>query len=57
VLHIDTQMPQESARDENGEEEMGCEIGLIPMGLSYTDCRLSSTVEVPILISMYECGP
>ena len=50
-------MPQESARDENGEEEMGCEIGLIPMGLSHTDCCLSSTVEVPILISMYECSP
>ena len=25
VLHIDTQMPQESARDESGEEEMSCE--------------------------------
>ena len=50
-------MPQGSARDESGEEEMGCEIGLIPMGLSHTDCCLSPTVEVPILISMYECGP
>jgi len=50
-------MPQESARDDNGEEDMGCEISLIPMGLSRTDCCLSPTVEVPILIPMYECGP
>ena len=50
-------MPQESVRDENGEEDMGCEISHIPMGLSHTDCWLSPTVEVSILISMYECGP
>ena len=50
-------MPQESVRDENGEVEMSCEISLIPMGLSHTDCCLSPTVEVPILISVYECGP
>jgi hypothetical protein len=51
-------MPQESIRDENGEVEMSCEISLIPMGLSHnTDCCLSPTVEVPILVPMYECGP
>lgn len=49
-------MPQESSRDENGEEEMGCETSLPPMGLSHTDCYLSPTVEVPILVPMYERG-
>jgi len=51
-------MPQESARDENGEEEMGCEISLIRMALSHTDFRFSSpTVEVPIFLPVHECDP
>jgi len=51
-------MPQESTRDENGEEEMGCEVSVIPLSLSDADfCCFSPTLEVPIFLSVYECGP
>ncbi|KAI0296030.1 hypothetical protein BC826DRAFT_1006878 [Russula brevipes] len=40
VLHIDTQMPQESKKDESGEEDMGCEIDLY----SYGRCHVLTLV-------------
>ena len=33
VFHIDTQMPQESTMDENGEEQISCETELCPYKL------------------------
>ena len=51
-------MPQEPNRDESGEEDMGCEISLIRMGLLETDfCFSSPTMEVPIFLPVHERDP